>query len=79
LWKHILNDQLKVSEEEFWTSLRNKEPPARAQPQAPSGDPLPTDLVWMLMNRVGIAEQDVKQMSKTEALERLQRFWTMGD
>ncbi|OLE27856.1 MAG: cytotoxic translational repressor of toxin-antitoxin stability system [Actinobacteria bacterium 13_1_20CM_3_71_11] len=77
LWSHILRDQLGVSEEEFWACVRDGIKPDRGAPQA-RPEALPADLVQLLITRVGLAEPEVAAMSKAEAVERLNRYWTEG-
>ncbi|NJC68317.1 cytotoxic translational repressor of toxin-antitoxin stability system [Planosporangium thailandense] len=77
LWSHILRDQLGVSEEEFWTCVRDGVKPNRGIPEVPP-EALPADLVSLLITRVGLADSEVAAMSKAEAVERLNRFWTEG-
>lgn len=74
LWTHILCDQLDVSEEEFWECLRDGTRPDRGAPLAVT-DSLPADVVHLLITRVGLAEKDIAEMSREEAIARLQRFW----
>src|SRR5262249_53552143 len=75
LWSHILRAQLCVSEEDFWTCGRAGAKPNRGVPEPPS-EALPADLVHLLITRVGLAESRVAAMSKAEAVERLNRYWT---
>jgi hypothetical protein len=77
LWSHILRDQLGVSEEEFWACVRDGIKPDRGVPEAPP-KALPADLVHLLITRVGLAESEVAAMSKAEAVERLNRYWSAG-
>jgi hypothetical protein len=77
LWAHILRDQLGVSEDDFWACVRDGVRPDRGLPVTPA-ETLPADLVYLLINRVGLSDADVAQMSKEEAVARLQRFWTEG-
>jgi len=77
LWSHILRDQLGVSEAEFWSCLRDGVKPNRGVPERPA-EALPADLVHLLITRIGLAESEVGTMSKGEAVERLNRFWTEG-
>lgn len=77
LWKHILRDQLDVSEQEFWSCVRDGVPPDRGRPDVPA-EALPADLVHLLTTRVGLAESEVAQMSRAEAIGRLQVYWTEG-
>jgi hypothetical protein len=75
LWAHVLRDQLDVSEEQFWACVHEGVRPDRGNPEPPA-ESLPADLVYLLITRVGLAEAKVASMSKEEAVDRLQRFWT---
>lgn len=77
LWSHILRDQLQVSEPEFWSCVRDGIRPDRGMPELPA-EALPADLAYLLINRVGLSESEVAAMSKAEAVERLNRYWTEG-
>ena len=75
LWKHILRDQLEVTEPVFWSCVQDGVKPARGVPEPPPGA-LPADLVHLLISRVGVDEAEVAGMSKGEAVARLQSYWT---
>ena len=77
MWSHILRDQLAVSEEEFWTAVRDGIKPDRGVPEVPPSA-LPMELAYLLTTRVGVAESDVAAMSKAEAIDRLNRYWVEG-
>jgi hypothetical protein len=77
LWSHILRDQLGVSEEEFWACVREGIKPGRGVPEVPP-EALPAELVHLLITRVGLAEPEVAAMSKAEAVEQLNRYWSEG-
>lgn len=77
LFAHILRDQLAVSEKEFWACVSDGIVPDRGGPAAPTSS-LPADLVHLLVNRVGIPEDKVRRMTRAEAVERAQRYWTDG-
>lgn len=77
LWAHILRDQLQVSKAEFWRCVRERAAPDRGLPEPPP-NALPADLVYLLINRVGLAESEVAQMSKDGAVARLQQYWAEG-
>lgn len=79
LWKHILRDQLQVSEADFWECLETGEPPKRGEAAEPDKEPIPTGVVWNLVNRVGLSEDAVAAMTKEEAVERLTLFWMTGE
>ncbi|MFB9449683.1 hypothetical protein [Dactylosporangium vinaceum] len=78
LWSHILRDQLDVVEDDFWHCVQHGVKPARSQPEQPAAEPLPTELVHLLITRVGVDEAEVARMSKEEAVQRLNRFWAEG-
>jgi hypothetical protein len=77
IWSHILRDQLHVSESDFWNCARDGVKPDRGMPEPPT-EALPADLVHLLITRVGITESEVGAMSKADAVERLNRYWTEG-
>jgi hypothetical protein len=41
----------------------------------PDTDTLPADLVHLLISRVGLAEKEIADMTKEQAVSRLQSFW----
>ena len=77
LWSHILRDQLQISLEEFWQCVRTGDPPDRSMPPAPERA-IPTDLAYLLKTRVGLADEQLARMSRQEAIERAQQYWTTG-
>ncbi|WP_101256102.1 cytotoxic translational repressor of toxin-antitoxin stability system [Streptomyces barkulensis] len=78
LWGHILRDQLDVTEDEFWDCVLDGRLPDRGVPAVPK-EALPADLVYLLIHRVGLAEETVAEMTMDEAVTRLQRYWTEGN
>lgn len=79
IWSHILKDQLQVSEAEFWECVETGKPPRRGAIAEPEKEPIPTGVVWNLINRVGLSETEVSAMSKEEAIARLNDFWMTGE
>lgn len=77
MWSHVLRDQLEVSEDEFWACVRDGVKPDRGQPETPA-QALPADLVYLLINRVGLPESTVAAMTKAQAIERIDRYWSEG-
>lgn len=77
LWAHILRDQLQVSEGEFWACAKNGVKPDRGVPHPPP-EALPAEVVHLLITRVRLGEDEVRVMSRDEAITRLQRFWVEG-
>ncbi|MFI9721066.1 cytotoxic translational repressor of toxin-antitoxin stability system [Streptomyces sp. NPDC052396] len=78
IWRHILRDQLDVSEDAFWDCVLRGSLPDRGAPEPPRRS-LPADLVHLLIHRVGLSDATVAGMDKEEALERLHRFWADGE
>ena len=74
MWAHILRDQLQVGEEEFWACVREKKMPqrGRVEPTTPS---IPAGVVAQLLSH-GVEESEVRVMSRTEAIERLNLIWS---
>ncbi len=78
MFSHILRDQLQVTEEEFWACVRDRVPPDRGQPSE-NRETIPTDLIWKLRNEVGIPEAEIADMTRKEAIDRMQVYWTTGE
>lgn len=77
LWRHILRDQLEVSEREFWACVQDGTLPDRGVPKLPA-NALPAEVVYLLMHRIGLTDAEVAAMPREEAMARLQRYWTDG-
>lgn len=77
LWGHILHDQLVVTESEFWDCVSDGKIPDRGAPSTLK-ESLPADLVYLLIHRVGLSEETVSELTKEDAVARLQRHWTDG-
>lgn len=77
MWSHILRDQLDVTENEFWGCVIDGRLPDRGAPPAPK-ESLPADLVYLLIRRVGLSEAAVSELTKEDAVARLQRYWIDG-
>jgi hypothetical protein len=75
LWAHILRDQLDVTEDEFWDCVLDGVLPDRGGPAAPA-EAVPVDVLYLLINRVGLTEAEAAALTKEEAVGRLQRYWT---
>lgn len=65
----IFREQLKVSEEDFWRCVEHGVLPPRPQPDEPERPPdaLDAKLVRNLLRKVGLRQEEVAQMTKTEA------------
>lgn len=77
LWSHILRDQLQTSPEEFWQCVLTGVPPDRGAFPEPA-DAIPTDLLYLLKNRVGLTDRQLADMTRQAAIERAQQYWTTG-
>lgn len=77
LWSHVLRDQLRVTEDEFWHCVRDGTRPDRGGPLPPA-DSLPAEVVHLLITRVGLSGAEIAGMTRPEAIARLQRHWTDG-
>jgi hypothetical protein len=77
LWRHILTDQLDVTEPEFWACVRDKQPPDRgpATQELPAGA-LPASLVHQLIHVAGVPEDEVASMSLERAIEVMAAHWS---
>jgi hypothetical protein len=77
LWSHILDDQLQVTEAEFWRCVSDKQPPDRGQPDDdPPPNALPVGLVHQLIHTVGLPEAEVAAMSLEDALAVMNDYWS---
>jgi hypothetical protein len=77
LFAHILRDQLAVGEKEFWACVSDGAIPDRGAPPPPAAS-IPADLVHLLIHRVGLPEDEVKAMSRDQAISRAQQYWSEG-
>ena len=78
LWSHILANQLEIGAEEFWQCLRSGELPARGALPTPE-NAIPTDLAYLLKNRIGLTDKQLSEMTRQAAIERAQQYWTTGE
>jgi hypothetical protein len=77
MWAHILRDQLCIDEATFWAAVRDGVVPQRAR-AAPPAESLPAEVAALLVHRLGLTREQVAALSREEAIERLNRFWTEG-
>ena len=78
LWSHILRDQLQVNEQEFWQCVNGGILPPRSQSAVPE-DSIPTEVLYLLKQRVGLTDNQLAKMTAEAAIERLQQYWTTGE
>jgi hypothetical protein len=74
MWRHILRDQLQITEAAFWACAQDGVTPHRGLSRPPA-KALLADLVHLLISRVGLGEAEVAAMHKEDAIARLQRYW----
>lgn len=78
-WRHILRDQLRVTEAEFWACVRDQVLPDRGRTEPrPPADAIPLGVVLALIEHVGLSEDAVREMSRQEAIDRLNEHWAAG-
>lgn len=75
IWGHILRDQLHVSAEVFWRCVLEGVLPERGLRQEPR-EAIPTGVIRVLVQEAGIPDAEVRQMTKAEAIARLNEFYT---
>jgi len=78
LWGYILRDQLHVSVKEFWRCAQDGITPDRGA-RSVSTESIPADLLYLLKNRVGLPETRLREMTRQEAVERIQQYWISGE
>jgi hypothetical protein len=79
LWQRVWNDQLGLrSEDEFWETLRTREPPDRAAATTPAAAPAgPTKPTWLYEFLVAVARMDpdeVLALTEEEAMASYLRW-----
>lgn len=74
MWAHILKDQLDATEAAFWDCVNDGTVPNRG-PTGHRPDALPADLVYQLIVKFRVPEAAVAQLTKTEAIAKLQELW----
>jgi hypothetical protein len=78
LWRHILTDQLEVTDEQFWACVREGANPPRGAQVHAVAQSLPAELVHLLITKVHLSQDEIATMTRDEALARLARYWTTG-
>jgi hypothetical protein len=75
--RHILTEQLQVSEEEFWAFVDDGQPPPRGATDMPvQAAAIPASLVYRLIHEVGLSEEEISRLTRTEAIDRMQAHWS---
>ena len=76
MWSHILDDQLQVTEAEFWECVDNKNPPQRTPSDASSDTVrLPAQLAYQLVHALNLTNDEIAALSLEEAMKLLNEFW----
>lgn len=75
LWGETLKNQLEVTPDEFWGCVKEGALPDRGAPEAPT-TALPLELVILLTKTARIPEATVAAMSKEEAVQAMNDYWT---
>lgn len=77
LWSHVLDDQLDVSEDEFWDCVDDGNAPDRgtAADEVPQ-NALPASLAYQLVHTLGLSDAEVAAMTLDEAVVRMQEHWS---
>lgn len=77
MWAHILRDQLDIDVDSFWAAVRDEVVPRRGPAPKPA-ETLPAEVALLLLHRVGLTREAIATMTRAEAIERLNRYWTDG-
>ncbi|UFS96178.1 hypothetical protein [Nocardia huaxiensis] len=77
LWCQILKDQLEVTEAQFWACVNDRVRPARTSEAItiPDKEPIPLGVVEKLMRLVHLTSEEIEEMTKDQAVARLNQFW----
>lgn len=78
LWAQILKDQLEVSEAQFWECVNDGTRPARlpATVEIPDKEPIPLGVAEKLVRLVGLDPVDIENLTRDQAVARLNQFWS---
>lgn len=77
MFGHILQDQLKVTEADFWACVNDRVLPPRGVVTAPV-EAIPLRVLWTLINEAHIPEDQVRAMTKDESIARMAEFYRTG-
>ena len=76
LWRHILAEQLDVTEDEFWACRHDGVLPDRHIEPAPAPEnALPAGLVQQLL-RAGVTEDEIAEMTLEQATAAMTAIWS---
>ena len=75
MWSHILDDQLHVTEAQFWECVDNRRPPQRTAAAAPEGAVLPASLAYQLVNTLHLSSDEIALLTLEQAVEKMNQHW----
>ena len=76
LWAHILDDQLHITDEEFWECVDNRNPPDRApETRRPDVVVLPASLAYQLVHTLRLTNEQIAELTLEEAVQRMADYW----
>jgi hypothetical protein len=76
LWSHILDDQLHVTQAEFWECVDNKIPPDRTPFTArPDSTTLPAQLAYQLVHTLNLTNEAIASLTLEEAVKLMAEHW----
>ncbi|PYI38453.1 hypothetical protein CVS30_10005 [Arthrobacter psychrolactophilus] len=74
MWNHILQEQIIVGGDEFWSCVAGGVLPVRGTTPVPESE-LPLALVWQLTHTAGIDEGGVAGMTREQAVQAINDYW----
>ena len=77
VWRHILREQIDVSEAEFWACVKGGAKPNRGWIEPPK-ESIPLEVAQLLIHKVGLTETELAELTRDEAIARLNKFWSDG-
>ena len=76
IWSHILDDQLHVTEAEFWDCVNVKNPPKRDTVAVePEGAALPMSLAYQLVNALHLSSEEIASLTLEQAVAKMNEHW----
>lgn len=76
----ILRTQLKVSQDDFWETLRTGRPAPRPSGPPPRISPaIPAWMARILLDNLELSDQDIAGLSEEDARRMVEEFWSRPD
>ena len=76
MWSYILDDQLQVTEAEFWECVDNRKPPQRYVATAdPVAAALPASLAYQLVNTLQLSVEEIASLTLEQAVAKMNEHW----